>query len=166
MSSKSTSIPPEENTQYQVLKEGGYNHMQGFMHLGMHNDDDVQEAKEILGRFEEYDRAHADGKTGETDTESDSSSDSDSSSKSCVEHGAVAEYDEDDEDNEDDSDGETSYPVEGEYAHFEWGLDEPEFEGYPARSDSEQEYDFHHGDHHDEPADEDYGDCNDDGDDW
>ncbi|KAL4873734.1 glycosyl hydrolase [Aspergillus spectabilis] len=124
--------PPEEKSDYQTPKEGGYDSMQHFMHthlLKMHNDDDVQEAKAILECSAEHDRIYANENAQENNRAYDSSSDSDISScgvRICG--GEVVQ-----------GNGEAD-TVEGAYSYFEWGVDEPEFEGYALFSDDEDGY--------------------------
>ncbi|CEN62643.1 hypothetical protein ASPCAL09275 [Aspergillus calidoustus] len=110
--------------------------------LRMHEDQDVQLAKEILTRFDENDRAHANNQTTTHEPDAglngDSIPDSDRPSDIRLFLEGVGDDDQDD-DNEDDSDEEDT--VERGYSHFEWGVDEPEFEGYPEFSDDEAGYD-------------------------
>ncbi|KAL4915105.1 hypothetical protein BDW62DRAFT_203961 [Aspergillus aurantiobrunneus] len=161
----SSSHPPEDKGQRQILKEGGYDNFQHFMlshDSRMHNDEDVQHGKEILSRYEEFDRAYANHKSSENDKicetngAYDSDSDQDSSSGVRIGYCEVVESD------EDDSDGENGCPVEGAYSHYEWGVDDPQFEGYPAFSDDEEGHNSDQGDYDDE-ADYDDGDCDEEG---
>ncbi|RDW76665.1 uncharacterized protein DSM5745_06657 [Aspergillus mulundensis] len=141
-----TPNEPEERSYYRILKEGGYRNFQHFMHsheLKMHDNDDIQMGKEILRRYEENDRAHADdrgharNKSPENDKPTETNinphdSDSDSDPPSGVRLGYCAPGD-DDDDNSD----EEGCRLDAPYNHFEWGLDEPDLEGYPAFSDDE-----------------------------
>jgi hypothetical protein len=146
----SSTTPSEGKIQYQVIKAGGYDSSKHFMesyNLRLYNDDDVQLAK-ILSHSDEHNRANANDQTCEID--SYSNSDSDSSCDAHVGHHEVVWDDEGDSDEE-----EGSY-AEGAYSYHEWGLDEPEFEGHPAYSDSEEGYDSDQGGRVDEPVFEDY----------
>ncbi|KAL3467628.1 hypothetical protein BJX64DRAFT_283549 [Aspergillus heterothallicus] len=143
------SNTPKEKSQNQVIKEGGYENSKHFMdchNLRLYEDDDVQLAKVILSRFNEYDRAHANNDAHEANT--GSSSDPDAHSDADLDDYSTAAGIGDDDD---DLDGEET--VEGHYSYFEWGVDEPEFEGHPSFSDDEADYDDH-----DDPVDDDYGD--------
>ncbi|KAL2830934.1 hypothetical protein BJY01DRAFT_254497 [Aspergillus pseudoustus] len=146
MSSKDSPKPShslKNKSQNQVLKEEGYENFKHFMdshNLRLYNDDDVQVAKQILSRFDEFDRADANCQAG---VGSNANSDSNSKHSSDIYLFPEAAARSDDEDD----------PVERAYSHFEWGVDEPEFEGYPAYSDDEAGYDDH-----DDPVYDDYGD--------
>jgi hypothetical protein len=104
----------------------------------------VQLAKGILSHFDEYNRADANNQTTthEHDAGSNSNSDPDSGRPSDV---SLAHYvfgedfdDDDDDDEEDEEDDEDEEDTsERGYSHFEWGVDEPEFEGYPEFLDDE-----------------------------
>ncbi|KAL5342367.1 hypothetical protein BJX70DRAFT_318806 [Aspergillus crustosus] len=121
--------PPEEKSHYQILKEGGYDNVLHFMNshlLEMFNDDDVQEAKAILDCFAERDRIHANGNAQENNKAYSSVLGSEMSSPGvCLCGDEVARNDREAESGE------------GAYSYFEWGADEPEFEGYPVFSDDE-----------------------------
>jgi len=71
MSSKKNTtaeVPPSEKSDYQILKEGGYSGMKGMMDsygLKLYNDDDVQEAKEILKGFRAIDQQAYDARQEE-----------------------------------------------------------------------------------------------------
>ncbi|KAL4978394.1 hypothetical protein BDW66DRAFT_149230 [Aspergillus desertorum] len=162
-----TFYQPPENSYNKVMKEGGYDNFQQFMHshnLKMYDDDDIQLGKEILSRYEEHDRARADdrshtshvspeNKPTETNTEVyDSDSDSDSPS------GVRLGYYEDGDNDEADSD-DAGCRLDAANSYFDWGVDEPEFEDYPAFSDGEEG--FGQGNWNDEV---DYGDGGDYGD--
>lgn len=174
MSSQNTtnpsSFPPEEQSQYQVLKEGGFDSFQHFMQshgVKMHDDDDVQHAKEILSRYEEYDRTSTHNRPSENDNPSSINqtygSDSDSGSSRGVPIGFIEVV----EDDEDDSDEESGCPVDGPYdSHFEWGVDEPEFEGYPVFSDEEDGCNSDREDYYHGPDDDDDMDYADDREGW
>ncbi|KAL4943179.1 hypothetical protein BDV06DRAFT_221519 [Aspergillus oleicola] len=141
-----TPQPPEEKSQYQILKEGGYNDLPSFMHsygLKMHNDEDIQEAKEILRRFDEYDRAYPNDKTLE-DEKPQINEDDETGPDSPG--GVRIPYEDHLRDDDDDLNEEVGCPVEGDFSHFEWGVDEPEFEGYPAFSDDGEGYGYNQGD--------------------
>ncbi|KAL4900305.1 hypothetical protein BDW74DRAFT_182854 [Aspergillus multicolor] len=151
---------PEEQSYYGSLKDGGYNNFQHFMHshnLKMHSDDDIQMGKEILRCYQENDRAYAhdsvhtknQSSENEKPTESNANpydSDSDSDPPSGVRIGYPAP-----EDNDEDDSGEKGCRLDAPDNHCEWGLDEPEFEGYPVFSDDEEgfgqggDYDGHDG---------------------
>ncbi|KAJ0425930.1 hypothetical protein BJY00DRAFT_274025 [Aspergillus carlsbadensis] len=117
--------------------------------LRMHKDQDVQLAKEILSRFDESDRApaHANNQTTTHEPEAGSNRDptpeSDRPSDMYLSHDVFGEDDDDDDDydNEEGDDLDEDATVERGYSHFEWGVDEPEFEGYPEFSDDEAGYD-------------------------
>jgi hypothetical protein len=115
--------------------------------LSIHNDDDVQHAKDILARFQEYDRPSENDKPSNMNQNYDSDSDSGSSRGVPIGFIEVAE------DGEDDSDEESGCRVDGPYSHFEWGLDESEFEGYPVFSDDEDGYNSDQEGHCDGPDD-------------
>ncbi|KAL4934632.1 uncharacterized protein BDV17DRAFT_11467 [Aspergillus undulatus] len=136
----SSSYPSEGKSQNGIVREGGYGNLPGFMNshsLKMHNDDDVPEAKEIIRRFDEYDRASANDKTTENEKPPiNEDYDSDPDSLYGV---PISSYGTEDDD-EDDSDDGNGCPVSGDHGRFEWGVDEPEFEGYPAFSDDEEGY--------------------------
>ncbi|KAL4790053.1 hypothetical protein BDV19DRAFT_394452 [Aspergillus venezuelensis] len=137
MSTNITSEPSENKSQYQILKEGGYDNLPIFMNsygMSIHNDEDVQEAKEILRRFDENDRAYANNTTPENDkpdTGDDFDIDPESPGGVRIPNSECS----DDEDEEVDKDN--GCVIEGNGSYFEWGVDEPEFEGYPVFSDEE-----------------------------
>ncbi|KAL4737980.1 hypothetical protein BDV11DRAFT_144296 [Aspergillus similis] len=126
-----------------------FRELQQFMHsynLKMHNDDDIQLGKEILSRFEEHNRTCADdmSHTNNVSFENDKptegkteayDSDSDSDPPSGVHLGYYETRDDDDEAASD----EEGCRLDTAYSYSEWGVDEPEFEGYPAFSDDEEE---------------------------
>lgn len=162
MSSQNTinpsSFPPEEKSLHQVLKESGYDNLQHFMqshNLRIHDDGDVQRAKAILSRLQEYDRTSTHDRHSENDNPAnsnqnyDSDSESESESDSGSSRGVPLGFIEDVEDDDDDADEESGCRVDGPYSHFEWGLDEPEFEGYPVFSDDEDRYDSGQEDYYD-----------------
>ncbi|KAL4964485.1 uncharacterized protein BDV14DRAFT_200767 [Aspergillus stella-maris] len=138
MSTNNSTDPSEDKSQRQILREGGYDNVPSFMNsygMTIHNDDDVQEAKEILRRFDEYDKAYANNTTPEND-KPDTTDDFDTGPESP---GGVRIPDgecSDDEDEEGDEDN--GCVIEGNCSYFEWGLDVPEFEGYPTFSDDEE----------------------------
>ncbi|KAL4880849.1 hypothetical protein BJY04DRAFT_190151 [Aspergillus karnatakaensis] len=95
----------------------------------MHNDDDVQEAKAILDAFADHDKARA----------IENAHDSDSFHSPYSPHAVpnlcspgvrIC--------NEVARDYGTADRVKGPNSYFEWGVDEPEFEGNPAFSDDEK----------------------------
>jgi hypothetical protein len=52
-------IPPNEKSNYRIVKEGGWDNMEHMMlsyGLKLYNDDDIQEAKQIIEKFREYDQ--------------------------------------------------------------------------------------------------------------
>ncbi|KAL4956764.1 hypothetical protein BDW69DRAFT_181328 [Aspergillus filifer] len=154
MSHNTNTDPSKDKSQYQILKEGGYDNLPNFMNshgMSIGNDGDVQEAKQILRRFDEYDGAYANNTTTENDRP-DTTDDLDTGPESS---GGVRIPDSECSDDEDeDLDEDNGCVVEGDYSYFEWGVDEPVFEGYPAFSDDEEGY-GHDEDYDDAP---DYGD--------
>ncbi|KAL5002560.1 hypothetical protein BDV10DRAFT_181286 [Aspergillus recurvatus] len=114
--------------------------------LNMHNDDDIQLRKENLSRQEERNRACADD-TSHMDHESLENdkppevnaeaydSDSDSDPPSGVHLGYYDATDDDEADSDDEG-----CRLDAAYSYSEWGVDEPEFEGYPAFSDEEEAF--------------------------
>lgn len=123
--------------------------------LRIHDDGDVQRAKAILSRLQEYDRTSTHDRHSENDNPAnsnqnyDSDSESESESDSGSSRGVPLGFIEDVEDDDDDADEESGCRVDGPYSHFEWGLDEPEFEGYPVFSDDEDRYDSGQEDYYD-----------------
>ncbi|KAL2813679.1 hypothetical protein BJX63DRAFT_431801 [Aspergillus granulosus] len=138
------SYPPEDKSQYHAAREGDHKGVFKCLdsqNLRLNSDDDLQRAKEIFSRFNEYGRAHTDNHTQEyiAGLDSNPGSDSDLDGASGVRPVYNIAADSDDDDDDDDSDEEG--PVDRAYSHFEWGVDEPEFEGYPEYSDDEAGYD-------------------------
>ncbi|KAL5049709.1 hypothetical protein BDW71DRAFT_204409 [Aspergillus fruticulosus] len=111
--------------------------------LKMHDDDAIQLRTENISRYEEHNRACADD-TSHTNHEPlkhdkptdaneeayDSDSDSDPPSGVHLGYYKVREDDEAESDDE-------GCRLDAAYSYFEWGVDEPEFEGHPAFSDDE-----------------------------
>jgi hypothetical protein len=68
-----TNTQPDQKSDKQILKEGGYTGMNHFMQsygLKIWNDDDVQEAKEIIKGFRAIDEQNARAEEQKNKTES------------------------------------------------------------------------------------------------
>ncbi|KAL4768541.1 hypothetical protein BDW60DRAFT_225588 [Aspergillus nidulans var. acristatus] len=146
-----TSGQHGQKSYYKTVKEGGFENFQHFMqshNLKMYNDDDIQLGKEILRRYEEHNRTCADdtSHTNHASFENDKPTEAnaeayDSDSDSDPPSGVHLGYYETREDDEDDAaSGEEGCRLDAVYSHSEWGVDEPEFECYPAFSDDEEAF--------------------------
>ncbi|KAL4780852.1 hypothetical protein BJX76DRAFT_336792 [Aspergillus varians] len=156
-----SSYPLDEKSQCQVPKEGGYDNFQHFMQshkLKMQKDDDAQQAQEIFSCYEDKDRVCANDKSSEHDKPHETSKayDSNSDSDSGFSCGVRIRPCKGVDDDEDDSGGEKGCPIDGALSFFEWGVDEPEFEGYPVFSDEEEGYNSYDEGCDDEPDDDDW----------
>ncbi|KAL4816291.1 hypothetical protein BDW67DRAFT_184788 [Aspergillus spinulosporus] len=158
MTSKGTSnmsCQHGQDSYYKTVEDGGFENFQHFMHsynLRMYNDDDIQLGKEILRRYEENnttyadDTSHTNHKSFENDKPNEANteaydSDSDSDPPSGVHLGYYeAREDYDDDDDEEADSGEEGCRLDAAYSYSEWGVDEPEFEGYPTLSDDEDAF--------------------------